>query len=96
MSGATPTSEPTPEPTPEPTATPTPEPTLAPTPEPTATPEPPTPAPAGPRTYTVQPGDTLRSIAESFGVSVAALLDANDLSAEEADNLRIGQELVIP
>lgn len=80
-----------------PTATtaPTEPPTATPVP-PAETPVPPTAAPAGPRTYRVQPGDTLRSIAEQFGVSVPALLDANDLTPEEADSLRIDQELVIP
>jgi LysM repeat protein len=90
--------------TPEPTATaePTAPPTATPAP-PTATPEPPTPEPptatpepAGPRSYTVQPGDTLRSIAEQFGVSVADLLSANDLTPAEADSIRPGQELVVP
>ncbi|HEU5087482.1 MAG TPA: LysM peptidoglycan-binding domain-containing protein, partial [Roseiflexaceae bacterium] len=55
-----------------------------------------TPAPAAERRYTVQPGDTLRSIAEQFNVSVAALLEANDLTPAQADNLRPGQELIIP
>ena len=92
----------TPEPTAEPTAVPeptaTPEPTAAPEPTgaPTNTPEPPTAAPAGPRTYVVQSGDTLRSIAEQFGVSVQAIIDANRLTPEQADSLRVGQELVIP
>lgn len=99
------TAVPTRTPTPEPTATATPEssPTLEPTatpeptaiPEPTATPESP-PAESSRQTYTVQPGDTLRSIAEDFGVSVADLLAANDLTPEEADTIRPGQELVIP
>ncbi|MEN9934380.1 MAG: hypothetical protein RLZZ387_959 [Chloroflexota bacterium] len=84
---AEPTAEPTPEPTPEPTAEPTPEPT----PEPTAA-----PAPAGPRRYTVQPGDTLRSIAEQFGVSIQDIIRASELTPEEADSLGVGQELVIP
>lgn len=83
------TSEPTPtlEPTPEPT------PTLEPTPEPTPTPEPPA---AGPRRYTVQAGDTLRAIAERFGVTIEAILQANNLTPAQGDNLRVGQELVIP
>lgn len=89
-----PTARPTeaPSATPEPTLAPTTEPTAAPTTEPTAAP----PPPSGPRRYTVKPGDTLRSIAEQFGISVKALLDANKLTAEQADSLRIGQELVIP
>ena len=33
---------------------------------------------------------------ERFGVSVADLLEANDLTPEEADSLRVGQELIIP
>ncbi|MCX7792746.1 MAG: LysM peptidoglycan-binding domain-containing protein [Chloroflexaceae bacterium] len=83
--------------TPAPTATP--EPTV--TPEPTATLEPtatgtPTPAPAAGRRYVVQAGDTFRAIAERFGVSVPDLLRANNLTPEQADNLRVGQELVIP
>lgn len=76
-------------------------PTAVPTAPPTATPAPtelPTaaPAPAGPRKYTVQTGDTLRSIAEKFNVSVKAIIDANKLTAAEADSLRVGQELIIP
>jgi nucleoid-associated protein YgaU len=89
--------------TPRPTATPspsaTPEATATPEPTATATPEPPTATPepqAGPQRYTVQPGDSLRGIAERFGVTVAALLEANDLTPAEADSLRPGQELIIP
>ena len=83
----------------EPTAAPTTAvPTAVPPTEipPTAVPTPVPPAPRGPRRYVVQPGDTLRGIAEQFNVSVQALLDANDMTPEEADALRIGQELVIP
>lgn len=88
----------TPRPTSTPTATVTPTASATATPEPTAPPEPTTaPAPqGGQRRYTVQPGDTLRSIAETNGVSVDALLRANNLTPQDADNLRIGQELVIP
>ena len=78
------------------TAAPTAEPTVAPTAEPTAAPTA-VPAPASePQKYTVQAGDTLRSIAEQFNVSVTALVDANRLTPEEADSLNVGQELVIP
>lgn len=87
-----PTAEPTLEPTPEPTLEPTPEPTLEPTPEPTAEP----PAEPQQRTYTVQPGDTLRSIAEQFNVSVADIIAANNLTTAEADALSVGRELIIP
>jgi LysM repeat protein len=96
-----PTELPTAAATAAPTALPTEEPTAAPTePPPTATPTPepptPTPQPAARRTYVVQPGDTLRGIAEQFNVSVQALLEANNLTPEQADALRVGQELVIP
>jgi LysM repeat protein len=83
-----------------PTAAPTEAPT--PTPEPTAVPPtavPPTETPAPPseqRKYIVQPGDTLLSIARKFNTTVPALVRANKLTPEEADALRIGQELVIP
>ena len=79
------------EPTAAPTATPTapPEPTAAP---PTDTPAP----PAVPRTYTVQPGDTLLSIAKKFNTTVTAIVTANKLTPKQADSLRVGQELVIP
>src|SRR5262245_26185798 len=97
---ARPTAAPTAAPTAPPTAPPTEAPTSPPTEPPTAspTPEPPTPTPqaAARRTYVVQRGDTLRGIAEQFNVSVQALLDANNLTAEEADSLRVGQELIIP
>jgi len=85
------------------TQTSTAEPTAAPTEIPTATPEPtaipPTAAPAPPaaqRTYTVQPGDTLLSIAEKFNTTVTAIVKANNLTPQQADALRVGQELVIP
>jgi LysM repeat protein len=81
----------TPSPTPAPTATPTPSATPV---APTATPEP--PPPPRRRTYTVQPGDTLRSIASDFGVTVQALINANDLTAAQADSLQPGDTLIIP
>jgi LysM repeat protein len=79
-------------------ATATPEPTAEPTstPAPTATPEPTAAPPAGPRTYIVQPGDTLLSIAREFDTTVTAIVEANNLTPEQADSLRVGQELVIP
>ena len=74
---------------------------------PTATPEPPTntPEPSAPpaavpvptrRTYRVKSGDTLRSIAVQFKVSVQVILDANKLTPAQADALKIDQELIIP
>jgi LysM repeat protein len=93
---ATPTGSPTPSRTPvAPTATP--EPPTATSEPPTATPEPPTAEPEPePRIYTVQPGDTLRSIAADFGVSVQSIINANDLTAAEADSLQPGDTLIIP
>lgn len=44
-----------------------------------------------PRTYTVKPGDNLGSIAESTEVTVADLLDYNDL--DDPQSLRVGQKL---
>lgn len=93
------TSEPSPTTPPPPTEIPpteAPAPTEAP-PPPTEAPPPPTEAPvAGPQRYVVESGDTLRSIAERFNVSVGAILRYNGLSEEDGDNLRPGQELLIP
>jgi LysM repeat protein len=79
-----------------------PPPTLAPpTPTPippTPTPLPPTPGPTptpqGQATYVVKPGDELRNIAASYGVSIASILAANDVP--NPDSLRVGQTLTIP
>ncbi len=93
---------------PLPTRTPGPTPTLAPlsvrvptrNPEsPLATPTPdrihalPTPRQEA-KEYSVQAGDTLGSIAESFGISVEALQQANGIS--DANLLSIGQLLEVP
>lgn len=52
-------------------------------------------APAGgQQTYVVQNGDNLTRIAEQFGVTIDALLEANDL--RNGDLIRIGDELIIP
>jgi LysM repeat protein len=79
-------------PTPAPTDTPLP---IAATVEsiaPTALPtEPPTPAPL---VYAVKEGDTLSSIAQTYGVSIQDIVEANSLA--NPDMLNIGQELVIP
>jgi LysM repeat protein len=72
------------------------------TPQPApATPVPATPQPAppsqaapAPRTYVVQPGDTLHGIALQFGTTIAVLQLANDLA--DTDVIVIGQVLVIP
>ena len=71
--------------------TPTPTPTLVATPTsaPTFTPTLPLYI-----TYTVEPGDNPWSIALEFGVTVEALMEANDLSEDTI--LDVGQELLIP
>lgn len=48
------------------------------------------------RTYTVQAGDTLSSIARRHGVSMQTLMQTNNLSGEQASHLRIGQTLLLP
>lgn len=62
---------------------------------PSATPSP-VSTPEGPKVayYTVQAGDTVWGIAQRFGITPQALVDANSLS--EPDRLQPGQELVIP
>jgi LysM repeat protein len=100
---ATPSPTSTPTPTPSPTATPAPTPTFTPAPTPTIPPTPaPTPVPTAPPappapppiSYAVQQGDTLASIAEQFGTTVAALQAANGI--EDPDEIFVGQVLVIP
>jgi LysM repeat protein len=81
---ATPTFTPLPTLTPTPTATATPAPTVTPAPTPAAT----------PLTYVVVQGDTLGAIARRFGVTVAAIQQANGLT--DPGRLRVGQRLVIP
>ena len=50
--------------------------------------------PPAPVRYTVQPGDTLFLIAQRFGTTVAAIVDANNIS--DANLIYPGQELIIP
>lgn len=52
------------------------------------------PPPVAPKTYAVQAGDTMYSIARKHGVSVDAVLWANNLT--DANVLKQGQQLVIP
>jgi LysM repeat protein len=64
------------------------------TPRPTPTPEPtPRPTPT-PRVYVVKSGDTLFAIAERFGVTVDAIIEANDIANPNA--IVPGQRLTIP
>ncbi|HEY0582318.1 MAG TPA: LysM peptidoglycan-binding domain-containing protein [Chloroflexota bacterium] len=46
------------------------------------------------RAYRVQPGDTLRFVAELYGVSPASIAQASGLP--NADRLRVGQVLTVP
>jgi LysM repeat protein len=87
------------------TATPEPAPVLKPTPTtppptmppvPTRVPSPSAPPSSEVRTYIVEQGDTLSSIARQFGMSVDSLLRFNGLSPEEGDQLSLGQRLYIP
>jgi LysM repeat protein len=80
----TPTESPTQTPSP-PTATPTI--TLTPTPSNTPTPE-------WPKSYIMELGDTLSSIAEQFGVTSDLIVAYNDIP--DPDNVPIGTELIIP
>jgi LysM repeat protein len=93
---ATPTITPTATPTITPTATPTITPTATPTITPTATLPPPPPEEPEPIVYTVDPGDTMRGIAQEYNVSVDAILELNGLSREEGDAIFPGQQLLIP
>jgi LysM repeat protein len=51
-------------------------------------------ASGGGTVYIVQPGDTLFTIAQRYGVTVKAIQDANNLS--NPNRLSVGQELTIP
>ena len=54
----------------------------------------PTPAASAGQTYTVQSGDNLSKIAQRFGVSLNALMDANNI--RDPNVIRLGQVLTIP
>jgi LysM repeat protein len=72
-------------------------PVATPTPGPTSTPDPgvPTPTPSDYVVHIVVPGDTLSSIAEQYGISLALIRAANDLPLDD-DTIRPNQSLVIP
>lgn len=77
-------------------ATQPPAPTVMPTtaPMPTLRPSPtPSPVPS-PIIHIVQRGETLKSIALSYGVPMREIIEANGIA--DPDHIRIGQELVIP
>ena len=46
------------------------------------------------RTHTIQPGDTLSGVAVKYGTTVAAIASANNI--KNINNIKVGQELVIP
>ena len=79
-----------PQPEPEEEATPEAEPTPEPAPEPT-----PEPQPAF-SVYTVQPGDSVASIAAAFGIDIDYIVSSNPDLYEDPDLLLVGQELLIP
>jgi LysM repeat protein len=47
-------------------------------------------------TYSIKKGDTAGSIAETYGVAVADLMRANNLTERDLTRLQIGQVLIIP
>src|SRR5437867_1656072 len=56
----------------------------------------PAPTPAGPTEYTVQPGDSLASIANAYGLTYLDMLAANGLTEDQAKLLQPGDKVVIP
>jgi LysM repeat protein len=99
----TPTDDPSPTDDPVPIAlpsidlTPVPVPSDSPSATPLATVAPPvaaTPPPSATQRYVVQSGDTLQKIARLYGVSIAALQQANGISDQNV--ITVGQVLVIP
>lgn len=91
----------TPEPSPQPTAAPAPEAAPQATPEsaPEATPQPPPDLPPAHRLYTlytVQPGDTLSSIAEAFDICPEFIIWNNPQVSADLDLLFTGTDLIIP
>ncbi len=79
---------------PQPTETPSETSPTEPITPPTETPTPPSEPPTTETTYTVQPGDTLFSIALRFNTTVAALAAANNIV--DVNSLEVGQVLTIP
>lgn len=46
--------------------------------------------------YTVEPGDSLLSIANRYDISVGTIVDANNIAADEIENIHPGTDLLIP
>lgn len=55
-----------------------------------------TPTPEGPKTYIVEAGDTLFSIAEQFGISIDQLLAYNPEIRANPNNIGVGSQIIIP
>lgn len=68
-----------------------------PTPGPTPTPDPdqPTPTHAPYVVHTVRDGDTLSTIAQQYGITMAVLREANDIPPD-TETIRVDQVLIIP
>lgn len=82
-------------PSPERVATPTPSATATPSPTATAVPTVPPPSPTpSPLLHTVQPGETLVSIAAAYGVPLGELIAVNNI--QDPHLIQVGQVLVIP
>ena len=71
-------------------------PQTTPAPRKPATPQPAAPVSTSSSTYKVQAGDTLYRISRQHGVSPKALMQANGLTPETANNIRVGTMLRIP
>lgn len=56
----------------------------------------PTQGNGGGGTHVVEAGEFCSTIAEANGVSLTALLEANDMTEDDCSNLQVGQVLVIP
>jgi LysM repeat protein len=76
----------------------TPTPAVAPSSTPTATPQPtatavPSPTPE-PVVHVVQAGDSLAAIAQAYGVTLQAIVEANNI--QDPNTIRVGQRFVVP
>lgn len=49
-----------------------------------------------PRSYTVEKGDTVSTIASKFNLTVATLLEANNLNGSDTTKIQVGQQFTIP
>ena len=96
--GATaPTAAATPVATPPPAAAPAP--VVAPAPVATPAPAPAAALPPGTTAgiyYTVRQGDTLSTIARRYNTTIAKIMQANNMTAEQAHRLSIGQKILLP